>query len=103
MAVKSVLAFFEKVGESKALQAKLKALHKKTLKETKKINDQASAEVVKIAAAAGSKFTAKDLAKARGAAAKLAGSQMSEVEAQSAVVAGYCYSVWACKPGWCYY
>ena len=37
MPAKSVDAFFEKVGQDKSLQAKLKALHQKTLRETKGI------------------------------------------------------------------
>ena len=50
MSAKSVDAFFEKVAQDKSLQAKLNALHKKTLKDCKEIKDKASAEVAKIAA-----------------------------------------------------
>jgi len=94
MAAKSVVAFFGKVAESKPLQAKLKALHKKTVKETEKVKSQASAEVVKLAAAAGFKFTLKDLAKARGGKPrKPSRAELAEVAGQ-----GLCdYSVYQ----WC--
>ena len=88
MPAKNVDAFFEKVTQDKSLQAKLKAVHQKILKETK---GKASAVVAKIAAAAGFKFTAKDSAGARGAKAKKpAKAELSEVSGQWAV----------CPPSW---
>ena len=83
MPAKSVDAFFEKVAQDKSLQAKLKALHQNTLKETNASKEKASAAVAKIAAAAGFKFTAKDLAGARDAKAKKpAKAELSEVSGQ---------------------
>jgi predicted ribosomally synthesized peptide with nif11-like leader len=67
MSVKGVKDFFAKVEKSKPLHAKLTALHKKTTKESQ---ETAAVEVVKIAAAAGFKFTAKELAQARGKKAR---------------------------------
>jgi predicted ribosomally synthesized peptide with nif11-like leader len=108
MSAKGVDAFFEKVAQDKALQAKLKALHKKTLKETEEGKGRASAEVAKIAAAAGFKFTAKDLAGARGAKAKKpAKAELSEVSGQWQNCSGstfdYCTAQnWSCI-GYSYY
>ena len=83
MPTKNVDAFFEKVATDKALQAKLKTLHQKALKDTEASKAAASADVVKIAAAAGFKFTARDLTGARGAVAKKpAKSEMCEVGGQ---------------------
>ncbi len=106
MAGKSVEAFFGKVAEDKALQAKLKALHQKTLKETQQIKDQASAEVVKIAAAAGFKFKLADLTQARkGKAAKASRAQLAEVVGQALDCSGRIYSYctaqnWSCFGSW---
>jgi hypothetical protein len=83
MATKNVDAFFEQVATDRALQAKLKSLHQKTLKGAQAIKAAASADVVKIAAAAGFKFTARDLTGARGAVAKRpAKAELSEVGGQ---------------------
>jgi hypothetical protein len=102
MAAKSVDAFFEKVAGSKALQAKLKALHQKALKETKRIKDQASAEVVKIAAAVGFRFKLADLTQARKGKASRA--QLAEVVGQAMDCSGGTYSYctaqnWTCMRG----
>lgn len=108
MPAKSVDAFFEKVAQDKSLQAKLGALHKNTLKETKETKEKASAAVAKIAAAAGFKFTAKDLAGARGAKAKKpAKAELSEVSGQGIDCSGRTYSYcvnqdWSCI-GYSYY
>lgn len=105
MAVKSVDGFFEKVAESKALQAKLKALHQKTLKETQQVNDQASAEVVKIAAAEGFKFKLADLTQARaGKASKASQAQLRAVAGQAVDCSGGTYNYctaqnWTCMRG----
>ncbi len=103
MAAKSAEAFFEKVAESKALQAKLKALHQKTLKATQQIKDQASAEVVKIAAAMGFKFELADLTKARKGKASRA--QLAAVAGQAIDCSGRIYSYctrqdWSCGGSW---
>jgi predicted ribosomally synthesized peptide with nif11-like leader len=58
MSIKNVKAFFEKVEGDKALQDKLKALESK-------IESAAAAELVKIAAGCGIRFTIADLAAAR--------------------------------------
>jgi hypothetical protein len=108
MPAKNVDAFFEKVARDKFLQAQLKALHETTLKETKGIKDQASAAVAKIAAAAGFKFTAKDLAGACGAKAKKpAKAELSEVSGQWINCSGHTYDYcnaqdWSCI-GYSYY
>ena len=108
MPTKNVDAFFEKVAQDKSLQAKLKALHQKTLKETKESKDNASTAVAKIAAAAGFKFTAKDLAGARGAKAKKpAKAELSEVSGQWMDCSGGTYNYctaqnWSCI-GYSYY
>jgi predicted ribosomally synthesized peptide with nif11-like leader len=57
MATKSLEAFFEKVSQDKTLQSQLTALHKQILKDSKATS---AAEIVKIAAAKGFKFTVKD-------------------------------------------
>jgi predicted ribosomally synthesized peptide with nif11-like leader len=57
MAAKNVDAFFEKVSQDKSLQAQLTNLHKQILKGSK---ETSAAEIVKIAAAKGFKFTVKD-------------------------------------------
>lgn len=81
MSAKNVEQFFEKVAEDKALQTKLKVLHKETVKDVEKAKQAASAQVVKIAAAAGFKFTVKDLDKVRGAK-KLSKTELAEVRGQ---------------------
>ncbi len=96
MSVKSVKDFFEKVEASKALQAKLKAMHKKAVVESK---TKFGAQVVKIASAAGFKFTAKDLTQARaGKGKKLPASALAEVAGQEmcSSVNYYCTSSWYC-------
>ena len=102
MPAKSVEAFFGEVAESKALQAKLKALHQKTVKETKRIKDQASAEVVQIAAAMGFKFKLADLTQARKGKASRA--QLAAVAGQAIDCSGRIYSYctaqnWTCVYG----
>jgi len=57
MTPKSMDAFFEKVSQDKSLQTQLTDLHKKILKDSK---ETSAAEIVKIAAAKGFKFTVKD-------------------------------------------
>ena len=102
MPAKSVDAFFEKVAQDKSLQAKLKALHKKTLKDTQGIKEKASAAVAKIASAAGFKFTAKDLAGARRAKAKKPSkAELGEVSGQWMDCSGGTYNYctaqnWSC-------
>jgi hypothetical protein len=108
MPAKSVDAFFEKVAQDKSLQAKLKALHQKTLKETKAVKDEASAAVAKIAAASGFKFSAKDLTGAGKAKAKKPGkAELSEVSGQWTDCSGGTYNYctaqnWQCI-GYSYY
>jgi len=81
MSASIVKAFFEKVEKDKTLQAKLKALQKKTLKESEK---KATAEVIKIAKGAGFKFTSASLLQARkGKAGNRPGAELSEVTGQS--------------------
>jgi len=103
VASKSAEAFFEKVAGSKALQAKLKALHQKTLKETKRIKDQASAEVVKIAAAMGFRFKLADLTQAR--KGEVSRAQLAQVVGQaidcSSRIYSYCTAQnWSCGYNW---
>ena len=57
MTPKSIDAFFEKVSQDKSLQAQLTGLHKQIVKDSQ---DTSAAEIVKIAAAKGFKFTVKD-------------------------------------------
>jgi predicted ribosomally synthesized peptide with nif11-like leader len=99
MSVSNVKAFFDKIEESKSLQAKLKASYKEAVKKSRK--DSTSA-LVKIASVAGFKFTAKDLAKAR---------KTKAIEAPASLMAGAdvsgqsynsCGSYW-CDVGWTYY
>jgi predicted ribosomally synthesized peptide with nif11-like leader len=105
MPAKSVDAFFEKVAQDKSLQAELKALHLKTLKVTTASKDKASAEVARIAAAAGFKFTARDLTGARSAKPKKpAKAELSEVTGQWMDCTGGCYDYcrqqsWTCIEG----
>lgn len=61
MSVENVKAFMGKLEQDKALQKKLEAM-------VKKVHETIPAEVVKIASAAGFKFTAGDLTEARKAA-----------------------------------
>lgn len=72
MSVKNVKAFFEKVERDKRLQERLKPLAEKSEVQ----GTAAVAELVKIAAAAGFKFTATDYVKARTQAA----GELSEAE-----------------------
>ena len=58
MSMKNVKAFFDKMAEDKELYAKVVAVNKKAPAKG------AIAELVKIASAAGFKFTAEDFAKA---------------------------------------
>jgi hypothetical protein len=76
MSAKDVQGFFEKVAESKPLQAKLKKLAKDQ-------EDESAAATVEVASAAGFKFTASELLKARKAkASKMPKPQMPEVAGQ---------------------
>jgi predicted ribosomally synthesized peptide with nif11-like leader len=85
MAVKNVPAFFEKVAENKALQAKLKALGAAHQKATENCLKKTNAALVKLAAAAGFKFTAKELTQVRGAKPrKSSRAELREVAAQMA-------------------
>jgi len=89
MAAKSVNQFFEKVAEDKSLQTKLNALQKKAVMESK---EKASTEIVKIAAAAGFKFSAKDLAQANKAkAAKPRPGQLGDTTGQESCWYGQNY------------
>ena len=74
MSAVNVKGFFEKVAGEKSLQAKLKVLRVKAEAEE-------AAAVAKVAASAGFKFTAKELAQARKAKAKKA--KLSDVTGQS--------------------
>ena len=78
MASKEVHAFFEKVADNKALQAKLKTSNKKLKREAEEASAKATA---KIAAAAGFKFTVKELMQASKAKAGK-GTKMPEVAGQ---------------------
>jgi len=99
MSASKVQEFFDEVAQSKALQAKLKALHKKTEASMK----EAAAALVKIASAAGFKFSAKDLTQARGAkGAKPSAAELAEVAAQSDCGYGvnyWCNAAWQCGYG----
>jgi hypothetical protein len=74
MSAINVKGFFEKVASYKSIQSKLKDLH---------VNAEAeeSAAVAKVAAVAGFKFAAKELAQARKSKAKKA--KLSDVTGQS--------------------
>jgi predicted ribosomally synthesized peptide with nif11-like leader len=74
MSAINVKRFFEKVASDKSLQAKLKALHVRAGAEE-------TAAVAKVAAVAGFKFAAKELAQARKSKAKKA--KLSDVAGQS--------------------
>jgi predicted ribosomally synthesized peptide with nif11-like leader len=81
MSASNVKAFFTEVEKNKALQAKLKALQVKSAKESKA---KATAEVVKIASAAGFKITAASLLHARaGKGGNRPAAELSEVTGQS--------------------
>jgi hypothetical protein len=82
MSAKNVNSFFEKVAVSKPLQAKLNALHKKIMKDSK---EESAAEIVKIASAEGFEFTAKDWNQERKARVKRAS------KAEAAGVTGQIY------------
>ncbi len=105
MSAKSVDGFFAKVAEDKSLQTKLAALHKKTVKQSQEVKDKASAQVVKIAAAAGFKISLKDLAAARaGKGSKLAQAELREVTGQQMQCDNSIYSYctmqnWTCMRG----
>ena len=87
MSAKDVQGFFEKVAENKPLQAKLKKL-------AKDAEEQSAAATAKIASAAGFKFTASELIKARKAqASKLPKPEMPEV-------AGQYYCPYGLGTGW---
>jgi predicted ribosomally synthesized peptide with nif11-like leader len=95
----NVDGFFEKVAGNKSLQAKLKALQKKTVTEAR---GKGAAALVKIASAAGFKFSAKDLAQVRKATVKkLSKAALVDVAGQSDCyvhTGGYCphTGVWTC-------
>jgi predicted ribosomally synthesized peptide with nif11-like leader len=96
MSAKNVKGFFEKVEKDKALQTKLKAMHKKAVGESKATF---GAEVVEIASAAGFEFTAKELAQASAAKAKkMPKGALAEVAGQEmcSSVNYYCTSSWYC-------
>jgi len=99
MSAKSVNEFFAKVEGSKPLQAKLKAMHQKTTKETK---GKLAADVVKLASAAGFKFTAKELAQARAAKAKkLPAGALGDVTGQEMCSwMHYCTQSYYCVESW---
>ena len=99
MAASKVNEFFAKVEGDKSLQAKLKAFHKKANDNRAK----EAAELVKVASAAGFKFSAKDLAQARKANVKKA--QMSDVTGQSTCGYGVpyyadCSMNYLCQGSW---
>jgi len=90
MPAKNIDAFVEKVSQDKFLQAQLTALHKKILKDSKATS---AAEIVKIAAAEGFKFTVKDWNREKKARAKRASkAELSGVTGQGWVSCeGCCY------------
>jgi predicted ribosomally synthesized peptide with nif11-like leader len=94
MAIKDISAFFAKVGQTKSLQTKLKTAQKQLSVEADK---KSAAAVVKIAEAAGFKFTAQDLMKARKkGAGRPAAAEATEVTGQYSCPWGfdtgaYCY------------
>ena len=87
MSVGKVRAFFEKVAKDKNLQNELKAVAER--------EEAAYADLVKIASAAGFKFTTADVRKARVAASR--GEQLTEDEL--AAVAGGTGTAMACTCG----
>jgi predicted ribosomally synthesized peptide with nif11-like leader len=89
MSVKNVMLFFAKVEEDKALQTKIVALHKKA----KENIDEAIADLVGVASAAGFKFTHDDYAKARAAHKHEDTKLHTEVLGQDL---GCCNSNWSC-------
>ena len=94
MAAKDVKAFFEKVEQDKSLKAKLNALHKNSVKESKK---KAVAGAVKIASAAGFKFTAADWNKVvKAKTGKVPSGEMADVTGQSQCP-GYGGSAYRCN------
>jgi hypothetical protein len=100
MSANNVKEFYAKVEGSKALQAKLQAMHKKTVNEDKaKVDAKVAAGVVKIAAAEGFEFTAKDLAKAhKEQAKKLPAASLADVTGQEMCYSTnyFCTSSWYC-------
>ncbi len=82
MSVKNVKAFFEKVEGDKGLQGKLKT----SAEKYKAQEDVAMADLVKIAAEAGFKFTASDCAEAR----KQVVEELSEDELKAVAGKGNC-------------
>jgi hypothetical protein len=94
MAAKSVNEFFDKVEGSKALQTKLKAMHKKIVDEGK---TDVKAGIVKIASQAGFKFTAQELTQARAKVKKAPAGALSDVTGQEMCSMSYiCTSSWYC-------
>jgi predicted ribosomally synthesized peptide with nif11-like leader len=99
MSAKSVKAFFQEVEGNRALHAKLTSVHKKTTKESQA---KAAAEVVRIAATAGFKFTTKELAAACGKKpGKASKKQLGDVTGQFMNCSGgtynYCTAAnWQC-------
>ncbi len=75
MSVKNVKAFFEKVEGDKGLQEKLKALDTKVRKN----RNEEITEFLKIASAAGFKFTPGDVAKARSQKLKISADEFKTV------------------------
>jgi predicted ribosomally synthesized peptide with nif11-like leader len=95
MSAANVKEFFAKVEGDKSLQAKLKALHKKTTDESRQ---KAADEVVGLAAAAGFKFSASDLGKAGKEQVKKA-KKLSDVTGQNDCGYGtnyFCDAAWQC-------
>lgn len=87
MSVKNVKAFFAKMEGDKELLAKVGALQKKV----KENLAQATADLVKIASAAGFEFTADDYERAR----KHKPPKEAEVSGQEMMLGG-CNSNWTC-------
>ena len=99
MSAKSLSDFFEQVEQDKGLQTKLKACQKKA----KENRAKEAAELVKVAAKAGFKFSAAELVKSRKAALKKA--EMSGVTGQSTCGYGVAYYAdcsmnWMCHGSW---
>ena len=96
MSASNVKKFMAKVEAKKPLQAKLQAMYNKIMEEGKA---KVAAEVVKIAAAEGFKFTVKDLARARGAKpTKLPADVLADVTGQEMCTSNValCVSGWYC-------
>jgi predicted ribosomally synthesized peptide with nif11-like leader len=94
MAAKDVKAFFEKVEQDKSLKAKLSALHKNSVKASKK---RAVADVVKAASKAGFRFTAADWNRAvKAKTPKVPKGELADVTGQS-MCPGYGGSAYRCN------